>query len=81
MTRRFTRRQALKTSAILIGGAAITSPFAVRGAEALLAPHGGAHLVDAAGPLPWPAANDILTSTVVPTFPSATFDVTKSPYN
>jgi polygalacturonase len=76
MTQRFTRRQALKTGAILIGGAAIASPFAVKGVEALLAPHGGAHVVDAAGPLPWPAANDILASTTVPTFPSATFTVT-----
>ncbi len=81
MKHRFTRRQALKSGAIVIGGVVVASPFVVKGAEALFVPNGGAEVADAAGPLPWSAANDILTATTVPTFASRTFDITKSPYN
>lgn len=63
-----TRRQALKLGVVGAGGL-VAVPLLIDGGQALLNAF-------AAGPLPWAAANTILSETTVPTFPSATFTVT-----
>ncbi|HLZ56395.1 MAG TPA: hypothetical protein VKR06_05555, partial [Ktedonosporobacter sp.] len=67
----FSRRRLLKTGVILAGGATVASSTFFQGSQFLTA-----HMAAAATPLPWPAANDILATTTVPSFPSTTFPVT-----
>lgn len=76
MTRRISRRQALKTGAIIVGVAA-ASPLLFKGFQVLTAstPH-----TVSSGPLPWSAANDILANTAVPSFPNENFVVTHPAY-
>src|SRR5579862_4120398 len=67
--RLWTRRRLIQAGgASIIGGIAI-SPLLASGFQALAASA-------ASGPLPWAAANAILSQTTVPTFPSRTFSVT-----
>lgn len=79
MTRRISRRQALTTGAILVGVAAASaaSPLLFKRFQVLTAstPH-----TVSSGPLPWSAANAILSNTVVPVFPNTNFVVTHPAY-
>ena len=58
MSRSISRREALKAGAIIVGGAA-ASPLFIQGMQALATSV-------ATGPLPWAAANTILTTTLLP---------------
>ncbi len=73
MSRSISRREALKAGAIIVGGAAVASPFFVQGMPLLTA-------FAATGPLPWPAANSILSTTLLPNFPNKNFVVTDPAY-
>jgi polygalacturonase len=73
MSRSISRREALKTGAIIVGGVAAASPFVVQGLQALAAPA-------VTGPLPWSAANTILATTLLPNFPNKDFVVTDPAY-
>ena len=76
MSRRISRRQALTTGAIVVG-VAIASPLLFKEFQVPIdsTPH-----TAASGPLPWSAANSILTDTVVPVFPKTNFVVTHPAY-
>src|SRR5258708_38957779 len=76
MTHRISRRQALKTGAIIVGGAAV-GPLVFKGIQLLTY---SAAQTAIAGPLPWSEANGILTSTVLPRFPDTNFIVTHPSY-
>ncbi len=71
MTRNISRRAALKAGSILVGGMA--SPLFTFGGPLLAAP-------TATGPLPWDAANTILTNIVLPQIPNRNFTVTDPAY-
>jgi polygalacturonase len=64
MKQDLSRRKVLKGGFVFASGIAV-SPLLWQGGQAL-----------AAGPLPWLAANTILSQTTVPTFPNTTFNVT-----
>ena len=70
LSRSISRRKALKAGAIIVGGAA-TLPSFIQGMQALAA---------ATGPLPWPDANTILATTLLPRFPNTNFVVTDAAY-
>ena len=70
MDGRFTRRQLIR-GGLAVAGAAAAAPLFANIASA--AP--GPYKVDVPT-LPWPAANDIVAGTTLPTFPDATFAVT-----
>ena len=76
MTHRISRRQALKTGAIIVGGAAV-APLAFKGIPLLPL---SASQAAFAGPLPWSEANGILVSTALPSFPNTNFVVTHPAY-
>src|SRR2546422_9840307 len=76
MTHRISRRQALKTGAIIVGGAAV-APLAFKGIQCLPLSASQAAI---AGPLPWSEANGILVSTALPSFPNTNFVVTHPAY-
>jgi polygalacturonase len=61
----WTRRRVLQVGAAGVLTGLTAAPFVVQGLQAL-----------AAGPLPWSAANTILSQTTVPRFPSRNFSVT-----
>lgn len=73
MSRSISRRDALKVGAIIIGGAAAASPFFVQEIPLMVASA-------ATGPLPWSAANSILSTTLLPNFPNKNFVVTDPAY-
>src|SRR6266566_5164130 len=76
MTHRISRQQALKTGAIIVGGAAV-APLAFKGIQLLPLSASQAAI---AGPLPWSEANGILVSTALPSFPNTNFVVTHPAY-
>ena len=76
MTHRISRRQALKTGAIIVGRAAV-APLAFKGIPLLPLSASQAAI---AGPLPWSEANGILVSTALPSFPNTNFVVTHPAY-
>lgn len=64
----WTRRRLLQVGGAGLATGLVASPLLINALRT--------HPTSAAGPLPWPAANAILSQTVVPTFPSATFSLT-----
>lgn len=76
MERRISRRQALKTGAIIVG-VATASSLLFKGFQLLT---GSTPHTVASGPLPWSAANRILENIVVPNFPNTNFIVTHPAY-
>ena len=76
MAHRISRRQALKTGAIILGGAAV-APLVLKGIQWLT---DSASQAAIAGPLPWSEANGILASTALPSFPNTHFVVTHPAY-
>src|SRR5579859_5875024 len=67
----WTRRQVFQLAATGLVTGLAAAPFVEQGLQALASPAS-----PVATPLPWPAANDILATTTVPSFPSTTFPVT-----
>src|SRR5260370_26580465 len=76
MTHRISRRQALKTGAIIVGRVAV-APVVFKGIQLLTY---SASQTVIAGPLPWSEANGILASTGLPSFPNTNFVVTHPAY-
>jgi len=75
------RRHAIRTGLAAIGAVAV-APLLPGTATAATRDGRSAPRTSRAVPvLPWPAANDIVAATRMPTFPSTTFDVTAAPFN
>ena len=84
MTGRITRRR-LMQAGLVVAGASAAAPALAGTASAGPASSGTVSAGTATAPaislapaptLPWPAANDIVAATKLPSFPDATFDVT-----
>ena len=88
MTGRITRRR-LMQAGLVVAGASAAAPALAGTASAGPASSGTVSAGTATAPaislapaptLPWPAANDIVAATKLPSFPDATFDVTGAVY-